>query len=659
MNKFKKKVIQTAIAGLVGSAAFPGYVMAWGFTGSTSGSSSYGAKVIMSDSSGVVRSGKSFTLKAGQNASATHVEWSLYLIRPGNVKEIKSKLKLPISDTFELSDKITEWGMRYSVVPEYFKDGKSVYVGDAISLTAVESPIISKSQLSKDVVNKDLTKFVVSHVELGALAQEPESVSITMSKSEDGIGGVTVIAIRISKGVYEAVFDVPKASGIYPVTVDVKQAFGVVTKFKRTAALSVIAPPKVVVAYKPKLIDATENMNGDIARLKISSMVPESVLPSSVAVGKIQQSLYYAEWKINGVESTGIRADEPKSIKLTPAQYQILLSAAKAKAEAAAAAGKSSKPVVTIPVSVKVFHPNHRAETETSLSFEIPVGEPWIMPKWSLVPRTTDRVVAPGNVTLKATPSVEYDTAVARRHNLTWEWDIPGVGIKSRVSGRTLSVEVNQPGNYPILLTAKDDLGKVEQTQYILKADAPTLTVSNLETNVSPISARNPVTVKLKVGTTSTHKRERVTGYTVKLDGNTLYSDKNLKPFAITTAGNHYVTVVAASNMGSSAEKTVQVNVALNQKPTCNPFKLSFQKNQLGVVTSLTTSADCRDEDGKVKEYAWSFNEQAAGAAIPRASYLFNKCENSVAVKLTVTDDSGDSRTYRETVNRGGVSDCL
>lgn len=662
MNTMKKRLLASAILGALAVSAVPSTVMAQTSSGTTATTAA--PKVTLSDSSGIVRSGQSFKLKATPTAAVTNVEWNLYLLDDAGQATSQGKLMLPIGTAVEVSDKIPAWGKRYKIIPQYYKGDAFVTVGDAIELTALESVTITKAQVAKSIVSPKTSSTVMATVELGSLTEEPATVSFNLNTGSKSSGAISVGARRVSKGVYEAPLPVPGKSGVYPISVSVTQAFSKVTEVATTASFAVVEPPKVVVASKPKLIDATDSAKPGSVTLRVINSVPESVLKSYVTDGKTQKSTFYAEWTKNGKPAVQTAADDPFSVTVTPAEYASLLAAAQAKAAGSSSSsstpsGKAATPVVTLPLSVKVYHPDHRTETETTVDIEVPVGAPWVMPKWSLAPSSTDKVIAPATVTIKATPNATYDAAAAKLHKLKWVWSIPGTdGVSGKGTGTTLRLSVNKPGQYPVSVTAVDDLNRESTATYLVKAEAPTLTVTDVQTSLNPTSARYPVVVKPKVATTSTHKQERVTGYTVKLDGQTLYTGNAVKPFTVNTAGTHNVTVVATSNMGSTAEKTVPITVLPNQKPICNPLKTAFQKNKLGVVTGVSLTADCKDTDGRVKSYAWALNDVASPVAAPRAGYTFNACENQVVATVVVTDDSGESTTHAETIQRGGVSDC-
>lgn len=662
MNTMKKRWLASAILGALAVSAIPSTVMAQTSSGTTATTAA--PKVALSDSSGIVRSGQSFKLKATPTAAVTNVEWNLYLLDASGQATRQGKLMLPIGTAVEVSDKIQVWGKRYKVIPQYYKGDVFVTVGDAIELTALESVTITKAQVSKAVVSPKTSTTVLAQVELGALTEEPAAVNFNLNAGSKSGGTISVGARRVSKGVYEASLPVPGKSGVYPISVSVTQAFSQVTEIAAPASVSVVEPPKVVVANKPKLLDATDSAKPGSVTLRVINSVPESVLKSYVTDGKTQKSTFYAEWTKNGKPAVQTAADDPFSVTVTPAEYASLLAAAQAKAAGSSSSsstpsGKAVTPVVTLPLSVKVYHPDYRAETETTLDIEVPVGAPWVMPNWSLAPNSTDKVIAPATVSLKATAGSAYDTAAAKLHKLKWIWSIPETGgVSGKGAGTTLRLSVNEPGQYPVKVIATDDLNHSVSATYIITAEAPTLSVTDVQTSLNPTSARYPVVVKPKVATASTHKQERVTGYTVKLDGQTLYTGNAVKPFTVNTAGTHNVTVVATSNMGSTAEKTVPITVLPNQKPTCNPLKTAFQKNKLGVVTGVSLTADCKDPDGRVKSYAWTLNDVASPVAAPRAGYTFNACENQVVATVVVTDDSGESTTHAETIQRGGVSDC-
>lgn len=656
MKAFKKRLIPTLVVGVLSIAAAG--QQAFAQTTETPAPDAGIAQpatppaINLSNKTGILWLGGAMNAYLKPFQGADNVQWTLYVKNEGSTtsdgfdqvdqQSMNISLQYPVS-TFATQDK-----KEYKLVATYMKGDIALATAAPSSFKVMEMPVVSNPDIRTVIKAGDATQT------------EPVSFELT---SNDIAGRVLVsfgdkiepvVAVRTSSitNVYTANVPVPTSPGLYQLRVKVEQSLGVVSSPVTKFSTAVVTGPKIA-ATLPKPLDTTgEGVSGTISIRAVDGF-PKSVMQTTLIdpTTKKPVSVYKAEWLVPGSTAPLTQALEaPFSVAVSATKYAELLAQANA----------DGKKTVTYPVTVKVYHPDYPNEISSTQTIDVKLAAPWAMPEWSLTSKGNATVVAPSTVVLDAVASSVFDQAASKTHKLKYEWSVPVSGLKNyKATGTKLTLNIDKSGPYPVEFAATDDLGNRKTAIYNINAVDPTLTVTDLATRVSPTSARNPVSVAMKVATASTHLKERPASYEVFVDGTSVFTGPSLKPIIINTPGDHAVKVAVTSNYGTIAEKATAVSVVANNLPVCKPFKASFDKNRTtGVVKAVAITADCADTDGRVKSYEWTVGGAPVNVTLNRVSYQFPDCVNSVDAQVQVIDDSGERTTYSETIQRGGVASC-
>lgn len=294
------------------------------------------------------------------------------------------------------------------------------------------------------------------------------------------------------------------------------------------------------------------------------------------------------------------------------------------------------------------------AEESTTNTVQTTVSmlEPWVMPTYSLIPKSgSTSVIAPATVVLRLTPSRSVLSSVLRLRGVKYEWSIPqSPNIATKVINDIAVVDIKGEGSFPFAVRTFDRYGTEVTSTINIEAVNSTLSMTKIQFSPSPQNGRVPVTVGLKVATQSTHQKERIVRYIASVNGEIAYDAKTVKPVILTEPGDHEITVKAISNYGSEASLTSTFTATPNNPPQCSLFKVSHGKT--GSVSVVRAVPTCRDYDGKLKKFQWSVNGVPNSNSLQVQSYTFGPGETSVTIAVSVTDDSGATTTYEETINK-------
>jgi hypothetical protein len=294
------------------------------------------------------------------------------------------------------------------------------------------------------------------------------------------------------------------------------------------------------------------------------------------------------------------------------------------------------------------------AEESTTNTVQTTVSmlEPWVMPSYSLIPKSgTTSVIAPATVVLRLTPSRSVLSSVLKLRGVKYEWNIPqSPNITTKVTNDIAVVDIKGEGSFPFAVRTFDRYGTEVTSTINIEAVNSTLSMTKMQFSPSPQNGRVPVTVGLKVATQSTHQKERIVRYIASVNGEIAYDAKSVKPVILTEPGDHEITVKAISNYGSEASLTSTFTATPNNPPQCSLFKVSHGKT--GSVSVVRAVPTCRDYDGKLKKFQWSVNGVPNTNSLQVQSYTFGPGETSVTIAVSVTDDSGATTTYEETINK-------
>lgn len=288
--------------------------------------------------------------------------------------------------------------------------------------------------------------------------------------------------------------------------------------------------------------------------------------------------------------------------------------------------------------------------TQVEFSTTATMYEPWVFPTYSLLEKAgSANVIAPSAVVISAVPRESVLPAMASYRGIKYEWSFPDApGFTVSAKKELLSMTINEPGTYPVSVRVSDKYGAEQVLQYQVTASKAQFSISKMNIFTSPERPRVPTYVAMRVDVSSTHKKERLKNYQTFADGILVGTGTSPKATTLTTAGDHEVTLVATSTLGSVVSRTEIVTVAPNNPPSCQPFKLVFGTSLK--MPSVKANANCSDSDGKIKKYVWKVNGEPTKSTQGTQSYVF-QTPDPVDISVTVTDDSGDSTTYSETIH--------
>lgn len=280
----------------------------------------------------------------------------------------------------------------------------------------------------------------------------------------------------------------------------------------------------------------------------------------------------------------------------------------------------------------------------------VPMYEPWVFPKYSLVERAGGAtVVSPATVTLQAVPTPSVEASMKTFRGISYEWTLPqGSGLTSVAKKETVTLTINEPGTYPLSLRVFDRYGADQVLNYTIEAIKPQFSIDKVAMLPTPETGRVPVKVVLRPATSSTHKKDRLKSFDTYADGILIGTGQAPKVVTFTEPGTHDITLVAHSTLGNEATRSQTFTAIPNQAPVCSAFKVSY--GTAGKIKTAKANALCYDPDGKIKKYAWTVNGVPMKSISATQVYGFQDTETTAEFSVTVTDDSGGSTVYTETV---------
>lgn len=524
--------------------------------------------------------------------------------RPDGVTVTKSLASVQPYNTQDLLEGVS------TVVAKAYNSIGDTYVTEPMQIKALKQP---KATLSlPNAVPANVPATLTAHAN-----NAPTTSTIFWQ-----IGNEIIPATVDETGVISTPYTMPAVAGKYPSSLSIQ-----VDSENPNAIVKISGPNVQVIAYTkilatvtpPSILDVGEPVTYKAA---VKPSWDTKVLPLAGA-GVI------GEWELpDGTRVPGLNLNWTP----TPTDYQLYL------------AGK--KPIF------RAWLDGAAEATLATVATNVTMLEPWIMPTYSLVPKSGGAsVVAPATVVLKLTPSRTVPSSTLKYRGVKYEWLIPdSPNVTVKVVNDTATMSVNGAGTFPVSVKTSDRYGTEATYEIEITGTPATLSMTKLQFSPNPTTGRVPVDVGLKVATTSTHSKERVVRYVTSVDGAVVMDSKSIRPVRVTTPGDHAISVNAISNFGNEASLSSSFTAVPNDPPSCTLFKVIYGKGTTGV--SAKANANCRDSDGKIKRYAWTVNGAPTANTGPAQSYTFGAGETSVEIGVTVTDDSGDSTTYSQVINK-------
>jgi PKD repeat protein len=281
---------------------------------------------------------------------------------------------------------------------------------------------------------------------------------------------------------------------------------------------------------------------------------------------------------------------------------------------------------------------NEGATGSQSLLIEVSAN-PNIAPTAAFTPSVTSGS-APLQVGFDASDSEDIDGTIA-----SYAWNF---GNGQAASGVNPSVTYSVPGTYNVTLTVTDNRGAVgtATTQIIVSKppnQSPTAALS-----ANPSTGIAPLLVQLS-SAGSSDPDGAIASYSWNF-GNGQTGTGPSPSVVYNTPGTYVVTLTVTDNDGATNAKSTTVTVvAPNQLPTAS-IVATPTSGPAPLVVSVN-GAGSSDPDGSIVAYAWDFgNGQTAAGPIAQTTYT---SQGTFTIRLTVTDNSGATRTASRSINVG------
>ena len=222
----------------------------------------------------------------------------------------------------------------------------------------------------------------------------------------------------------------------------------------------------------------------------------------------------------------------------------------------------------------------------------------------------------------------------------SYEWDF---GDNTTDTGETVTHRYSSDGTFTVYLKVTDNsgnTGSTSQTVNVSAGQGPTASFV--------YSPANPITGESVYfnASDSNDPDGSIVSYRWNFgDGNTGTGETPTHQFQ--SAGTYYVVLVVKDNDGNEDSVSNDVTIVDNKKPTAS-FDYSPSSPQVNDSVYFDGSSSY-DSDGNIISWTWEFfddNTTASGAIV---SHQYTAA-GSFAVRLTVTDDKGDTDTITKTI---------
>lgn len=233
---------------------------------------------------------------------------------------------------------------------------------------------------------------------------------------------------------------------------------------------------------------------------------------------------------------------------------------------------------------------------------------------------------APLRVGLDASGSSDPDGSIVQRR-----WTVNGQPLPGSPTEHTFQ----SPGTYTLELTVTDDSGAEASAGTTVEVLTDLQPEARAE--VSPGSGKAPLTVQLD-GSASSDPDGSVVAHLWEIEGaGTVTGARHRHTFA--EPGHYLVALTVTDDAGNTTRTTTTVDVVANLPPEARA-----QVSPTTGKAPLTVALDGRgssDPDGSITDYRWTLDDggELSGA---QQSHTYAQ-PGDYAVRLTVTDDSGDA----------------
>jgi len=241
-------------------------------------------------------------------------------------------------------------------------------------------------------------------------------------------------------------------------------------------------------------------------------------------------------------------------------------------------------------------------------------------------------------VTLSALPDTGKPWEL-EKPQYTWRLPEAATIIKTMDNGRIVQAAFQAAGEHAVAVDVQDARGSTATaTTTVALADPPAYQVS-FQPMFSKPNKQEPLDVLVRLRFAGGHPGDRIVSVAYGTDAPGAEVLNSIGQVKGLPAGNHTITVTAATKFGQTVTGTLPVEVLVNQPPSCTVTSRSDARY-------VYLTAACRDPDGNVAAYRWyrngrvvSFSNRVTLSLADAGGYL----------EFEALDNGGAK--YQETVN--------
>ena len=222
----------------------------------------------------------------------------------------------------------------------------------------------------------------------------------------------------------------------------------------------------------------------------------------------------------------------------------------------------------------------------------------------------------------------------------SYEWDF---GDNTTGTGETVTHRYSQDGAYKVYLKVTDDSGNTGSTSQTV-----TVSAGQGPTASFVYSPANPITGESVYfnASDSNDPDGSIESYQWNFgDGKKGTGETPTHKF--NSAGTYYVVLVVTDDDGNEDSVSNDINVVDNQKPNAD-FDFSPSSPNVDDTVYFDASSSY-DSDGYITSWTWEFFDDNTTGTGETVSHQYTAA-GSFAVRLTVTDDKGDTDTTTKTI---------
>ena len=237
------------------------------------------------------------------------------------------------------------------------------------------------------------------------------------------------------------------------------------------------------------------------------------------------------------------------------------------------------------------------------------------------------------NFNMMTSVSVSFGSSIVR-----YQWDFNGDGVYD-AEGQTTSYTYSKAGTYTAKFKITDSYGEIA-------TDTVQVTISTVPPiagfTFSPTSPYTSDTITFT--DTSTDQDGTIASWQWDFgDGKTTVTKSPTHRFS--DNGKYNVKLTVTDNDGASSEKQTELTVK-NIVPSAF---FSFSPSKLYTDTEAKFTDTSTDQDGTIASWEWDFGDGYTSTN-QNPAHKFGS-NNEYAVKLTVTDNDGDSNGFTRSIN--------